>query len=154
MSIMEIVFTIGSQTNFLIWLFFAASLVYQIRTHLWGILVGSFSIGNIRGATCRKLAKAATKEQPLWRRITMTYIGDYVSKRLRKPYKMYMVFKAVFDIWIILGGPFTVALNSVEIPYSAMIQGVNILGLTVFNAVMLLFYNPNTRETRFVDFMY
>ena len=154
MSIAEIVFTIGSQTNFLIWLFFAASLVYQIRTHLWGILVGSFSIGNIRGATCIKRAKAARKEQPLWRRITMTYIGDYVSKRLRKPYKMYMVFKAVFDTWIILGGLFTVTLNFVEIPYSAMIQGVNILGLTVFNAVLLLLYNPNTRETRFVDFMY
>lgn len=84
----------------------------------------------------------------------MTYIGDHVSKRLRKPYIMYMVFKAVFDTWIILGGLFTVALSFVEIPYSAMIQGVNILGLTVFNAVMLLFYNPNTRDTRFIDFMY
>ena len=84
----------------------------------------------------------------------MIYIGDYVSKRLRKPYKMYMVFMAVFDIWIILGGLFTVALNFVEIPYYAIIQGINILGLTVFNAVMMLLYNPVTRETRFIDFMY
>lgn len=153
-SLMEVVLIIGSKTTFEIWLFFAVSLVYQIRTHLSGILVGSFSIGNIRGATCQRRAKAARKEQPLWRRITMIYIGDYVSKRLRKPYKMYMVFKAVFDIWIILGGLFTVALIFVEIPYYAIIQGINILGLTVFNAVMMLLYNPVTRETRFIDFMY
>lgn len=150
-SMTEYILIIGNKTTFVIWLFFAVGLVYQIRLHLSGIMYGSFSKHT---KTCRKKANAAAKEQTIWRRITMTYIGDYVSDKLRKPYKMYMVFKVVFDIWIILGGMLTVSMKFAEIPYAPMIQGINILGLTVFNIVMMVLYNPVTRETRFIDFMY
>lgn len=97
-SMTEYILIIGNKTTFVIWLFFAVGLVYQIRLHLSGIMYGSFSKHT---KTCRKKANAAAKEQTIWRRITMTYIGDYVSDKLRKPYKMYMVFKVVFDISMI-----------------------------------------------------
>lgn len=144
---------IGNKTTFVIWLFFAVGLVYQIRLHFSGIMYGSFSKYTKTFRTCIKKANTAAKEQTIWRRITMTYIGDYVSDKLHKPYKMYMVFKVLFDTWIILGGMLTVTMKFAEIPYAPMIQGINILELTVFNIVMMMLYNPVTREKGAVLFV-
>lgn len=150
-SILEFVLFLGSNCSLAEWLILAIFAVFQTRLQLSGIHYGSFYKYK---KTSRIKANAAIKEQPVWRRITMTYIGDYVIDRLRKPYKVFIVVKMVLDVLIVFGSLFFVIPEHVEIPYKMFVRGTLVLGAFIYNGLLILLYNPFTRETRFVDFMH
>lgn len=86
-------------------------------------------------------------------RLTFSYIKNYITDRLRKPYKFYMILKAVIDIWIVISGLLLIVFEYIDVNYEQIIKGVIMLGFIAFNVLLLILYNPNTRNTRFIDFM-
>lgn len=145
-SISDLIISLGTMP-FEIWLFLVVSSIVQIRMHLSDIMFGSFAKYT---KSSRKKSNAATKEQPLWRRITMTYIGDYVTKELRTGYKVLMVLKVVIDTATVLGTLIYAVGKFVEIPFAVPVLGVTALVLAVIWAFLFLMYNPNTKESRFI----
>lgn len=145
-SISDLIIILGTMP-FEIWLVLVAFSIIEIRMHLSDIMFGSFAKYT---KSSRKKSNAATKEQPLWRRITMTYIGDYVTKELRAGYKLLMVLKVVIDTATVLGTLIYAVGKFVEIPFAVPVLGVIMLVLVIILAFLVLMYNPNAKVSRFI----
>ena len=146
----ELILRLGSGLTLYYWFLFVGFSVFQIRFHLFSVLYGSFGYSK----KSNKQAYAARKEQTLLRRFTFTYIKDYVSDRLRRPYTVYMVLKVFIDIWIILSGLFLIAVAIFDIPYATQIKGTFAAGFIVVNTLLFAQYNPLTQHPRCINFMF
>lgn len=147
----EWILILGEDFSFKVWLFAAVISIFQIRLHLYGIFRGCFA--KYAKSFNRRL-KETSKSQSFMRRLTFSYIGDYVTDRLRKPYKFYMVLKSLIDVWIVISGLLLIVFEYIDVNYEPELGGIIMSGFIVFNVLLLLLYNPNTRDTRFIDFMY
>ena len=146
----EWILALGEDFSFRVWLFAAAISIFQIRLHLNGIFRGCFS--KYKKHVSQRI-RDERKSQPFMSRLTFSYIKNYITDRLRKPYKFYMILKAVIDIWIVISGLLLIVFEYIDVNYEQIIKGVIMLGFIAFNVLLLILYNPNTRNTRFIDFM-
>lgn len=80
------------------WALMSISNFLELRQIIFEMLVCSL---NGKCSTCMKNAKSISKQQTVMSRISLSYIGEYLRKEYRTPYKVYMVLYAAYSVWLI-----------------------------------------------------
>ena len=137
------------------WDYFFVSLftIWQLRCTLFELFAASFPY---KWNKSYQKAKAIREEQSLFDRFTFRYTKDYICDRLKTTHKAFMIFKIVYDIWFTVCTACLILFKSnlISFAYSDIICEVIGSVATAIAIVFLLFYNPLTHSTRFINFKF
>ena len=133
------------------YLFLSLFIIFQLRYTIFDMFAASFPY---KWSTSRKKAKAIRKEQTLFDRFTFRYTNEYICDRLKIVHKVFMIFKLLLDVWLVLSASYLVLLMLNLIPniHSEKICGIIGWVSIVINFLLILLNNPSTRSSWFVDF--
>ena len=70
----------------------------MLRSALFELLIGSIP-GKYN--TARKKAKAIRSGQSFIGKVRMNYVGEHIIEKLMTPYKVFVVFRLAFDVFVL-----------------------------------------------------
>lgn len=127
--------------------------IWMIRSSVFELLIGSIP-GKYSAAL--KKAKAIRSEQSFIGKMRMSYVGEHISEMLRTPFKIFVVFRLGFDLFVLGSGILILLCNICDKLFESadLICGYSGLISTFFAVALFLQYNPLTKSTRFIDFKF